>query len=148
MINSSLLKVWNCLKQDNTGYLVRHQSLWIFFWNFCSYLTYWKLPLILINYCHSFNQFIISPHSPVHWRIWQTTPCLCHSLHCTALQNEPSLPGQSPPCENTVQKFIVDLIYRLCEKTVFSHCFCVPKKILDWCYNFSIWQRKEYLWTL
>lgn len=55
---------------------------------------------------------IISTYSPVRWRIWQTTPCLCHSLHCTARQNEPSLPGQSPPYENMVQKLITESVER------------------------------------
>lgn len=51
------------------------------------------------EHCH----LIIYKYSPVHWRIWQTTPCLCRSLRCTVPQNAPSLPGQSPPYKNIVQ---------------------------------------------
>ncbi len=41
----------------------------------------------------------IAAFIPAHWHIWRTTPCLCRSLQCTALQSEPSPRDQSPPWE-------------------------------------------------
>lgn len=47
---------------------------------------------------------VAPPYLPGRWHTLQTTPCLFHSLHCTALQNELFPPGQSPHCGKKGQK--------------------------------------------